>query len=63
VSLLVTDDKLARAVAALTPEELEDWEERSAIMEHEGGLERAEAERLAWAMVRLAKSRPSPTSS
>lgn len=27
---------------------LEAWEERAAIMEHDGGLEREDAERKAW---------------
>ncbi|HHM01558.1 MAG TPA: hypothetical protein ENJ15_00985 [Caldithrix abyssi] len=32
----------------LTDEEREDFEERAAIMEYDGGLERALAETLAW---------------
>ncbi len=42
-------EKDAEAVAWL-----EEWEERAAIMEHDGGLPRAEAEALAWDCVRRA---------
>lgn len=35
----------------LTPAEREEWAERAAILEHDAGLSRAEAERQAMAMV------------
>lgn len=41
----------------LTPAEREEWAERAAILEHDAGLSRAEAERQAMAIV-LGKREP-----
>ena len=37
-----------RSLATLTPDEREWWEERAALIEYDGGLDRAAAEHLAW---------------
>jgi hypothetical protein len=37
----------------MTPEDIcEDWHERAAIMEHDGGLSAVEADRAAWERIR-----------
>ena len=38
----------SRSLARLTPDEREWWEERAAIIEYDGGIDRATAERVAW---------------
>ena len=36
---------------ALAPDDLEAWTERAAIMEYDGGLSRADADRAAWELL------------
>lgn len=45
-------------LADFTADELERFEERAAIAEHDGRLPRAEAERLAWQEVQAARAGP-----
>ena len=40
--------RMPLSLATLSPDEREWWEERAAIIEYDGGLDRATAERLAW---------------
>lgn len=42
---------VAPDVGAMTPDERVQFDERAAIVEYDGGLSRAEAERLAWAEI------------
>jgi len=44
---------LEQALARLDPSTREDFDERAGIMENDGGLSRAEAEREAWKIVVL----------
>lgn len=48
------------ALVDSTADELERFEERAAIAEHDGRLARADAERLAWQEVQAARTGPKP---
>lgn len=47
---------VAAQVAKMTEEERMDWEERAAIMEYDGGLDREAAERAAYLDVKRQKA-------
>ena len=47
--------------ASMTEAEREDYEERAAIMEYDGGLSREAAERAAWQIVMAKRVTTAPT--